>query len=260
MPRTWRRWPASWPSTSARGRRRQALTSKAVHYLLLAGDQARLAYAHREAIDYYSRALALQKEQGEYELAGRTLMKLGLVYHTSFDFAQARQAFEEGFGQWQQAGKRELPTALPPAPHALRIRWRCPYTLDPGLCDEYVSALVVEQMFSGLVSTAPDLDVVPEVAQRWQVLEGGRRYRFHLRPDARWSDGTPLTAHDFEYAWKRVLDPATCAFPPSCWRSRERGLSTRGRPRTRSRSGCGRSTTGPSTSSLRSRSATFSTC
>jgi oligopeptide transport system substrate-binding protein len=64
-----------------------------------------------------------------------------------------------------------------------------------------------------LVSTAPDLDVVPEVAQRWQVLEGGRRYRFHLRPDARWSDGTPLTAHDFEVAWKRVLHPATGGIP-----------------------------------------------
>lgn len=186
---------------------------RAVRYLLLAGDQARLAYAHREAIDYYNQALALQKEQGEYELAGRTLMKLGLVYHTRFDFAQARRAFEEGFAQWQQTGKREPRLSQPPAPHALRIRWRCPYTLDPGLCAEYVSALVVEQMFSGLVSTAPNLDVVPEVAQRWQVLEGGRRYRFHLRPDARWSDGAPLTAHDFEVAWKRVLHPATGRIP-----------------------------------------------
>ncbi len=191
----------------------KALAAKAVRYLLLAGDQARLAYAHRETIDYYTQALALQEEQGEYEQAGRTLMKLGLAHHTRFDFAQARRAFEEGFAQWQQAGKREPRLSGPPAPHPLRIRWRCPYTLDPGQCAEYVSALVVQQMFSGLVSTAPDLDVVPEVAQRWQVLEGGRRYRFHLRPDARWSDGTPLTAHDFEYAWKRVLHPATGGIP-----------------------------------------------
>jgi ABC-type transport system substrate-binding protein/DNA-binding SARP family transcriptional activator len=191
----------------------RALAAKAIRYLLLAGDQARLAYAHRETIEYYQQALALQKDQGEYEQAGRTLMKLGLAHHTSFDFAQARRAFEEGFAQWQQAGKRDLPTALPPAPHALRIRWRCPYALDPRLCGDYVSGMVVEQMFSGLVSAAPDLDVVPEVAQRWQVLEGGLRYRFHLRPDARWSDGTPLTAHDFAYAWKRVLHPATGGIP-----------------------------------------------
>jgi adenylate cyclase len=58
----------------------KALAVKAVRYLLLAGDQARMAYAHREAIDYYNQALALQKEQRQYEQAGRTLMKLGLAY------------------------------------------------------------------------------------------------------------------------------------------------------------------------------------
>jgi ABC-type oligopeptide transport system substrate-binding subunit/DNA-binding SARP family transcriptional activator len=185
------------------------LGEKVIRYLLLAGDQARLAYAHSEAINYYQQALALQKERGEYEQAGRTLMKLGLVHHTRFDFAQARTAFEEGFAQWQEAGRRDLPLSRPPAPHPLHMRWRCPYTLDPALSGDYVSSLVIRQVFSGLVSTAPDLDVVPEVAQHWEVSEGGRRYRFHLRPDARWSDGTPLTAHDFEYAWKRVLDPAS---------------------------------------------------
>jgi len=189
----------------------RALTPKAVHYLLLSGDQARLAYAHREAIEYYTQALALQKEQGEYEQAGRTLMKLGLVYHTGFDFEQARRAFEEGFAQWQQVGKQEPRMSRPAAPHALRIRWRSPYTLDPALARDYISHMVIDQMFSGLVAVEPDLDIVPELAQRWEVLEGGRRYRFHLRRDACWSDGAPLTAHDFEYAWKRVLDPATGA-------------------------------------------------
>ncbi|MFN2165771.1 MAG: AAA family ATPase, partial [Anaerolineae bacterium] len=183
-----------------------ALTTKTVQYLLLAGDQARLAYAQREAINYYQQALRLQKEDGDYEQAARTLMKLALAHHISFDFAQSRRAFAEAFSQWQKAGRRELDTALSPALQPLCIRWRCPYTLDPAVCGEYVSSLVLDQIFSGLVSTSPDLDVVPEVAQSWQVLEGGRRYRFHLRPDARWSDGMPLTAHDFEYAWKRVLD------------------------------------------------------
>jgi ABC-type oligopeptide transport system substrate-binding subunit/DNA-binding SARP family transcriptional activator len=189
----------------------KALAPKVVRYLLLAGDQARLAYAHQEAIQYYSEALALQKEPGEYEQAARTLMKLGLTYHTSFDFARAHTAFQEGFAQWQQAGRGDSPLSRPPAPHALRIRWRCPYTLDPALCGEYVSSLVINQVFSGLVSTSPDLDIVPEVAQRWEVFEGGRRYRFYLRPDALWSDGTRVTAHDFEYAWKRVLHPGTGA-------------------------------------------------
>lgn len=186
----------------------EALAQKAVRYLLLAGDQARLAYARREAIDYYSQALALQKEQGEYEGAARTLMKLGLVHETHFDFTQARQAFDEAFALRQQASTRRADTSRSPAPHPLRIRWRSPYGLDPAFNREYASAVVLYQLFSGLVSEGPDLDLVPEVARRWEVSEGGCRYRFYLRPNARWSDGTPLTARDFEYAWKRQLDPA----------------------------------------------------
>lgn len=187
----------------------RTLVAKAIRYLLLAGDRARLAYANREAIDYYNQALVFQKEQSEYEQAGRTLMKLGLAYHNALAFKAAHQAYEEGFAFWQRTGLRSLPTALPPVPHALRFRWRCPHTLDPGLFNDVVSHLVVSQVFSGLVATTPDLDVVPEVAQSWQILEGGRRYRFHLHPDVRWNDGAPLTAHDFVYAWKRVLNPET---------------------------------------------------
>jgi ABC-type oligopeptide transport system substrate-binding subunit len=54
-----------------------------------------------------------------------------------------------------------------------------------------------------------EADVVPGVAQSWDVLDGGRTYVFHLRDDVRWSDGVPVTAGDFEFAWKRVLNPAT---------------------------------------------------
>ena len=187
------------------------IEDKAVAYLSLAGDQARLAYAHQEAIEYYTQALALQKEGSEYEQAGRTLMKLALAYHTRFDFAQAHRAFEEGFAQWQRAGSTEPHTSLPPAPHALRIRWSGPFTLDPGLCEEWVSSPVIDHMFRGLVSLGPDLGLVPELARSWQVLDEGYRYLFHLRRDARWSDGTPVTAHDFEYAWKRVLDPSAAS-------------------------------------------------
>ncbi len=46
------------------------------------------------------------------------------------------------------------------------------------------------------------------MARGWEVSERGRKYIFHLRDDVRWSDGTPVTAGDFEYAWKRALDPA----------------------------------------------------
>jgi len=58
---------------------------------------------------------------------------------------------------------------------------------------------------------SPELEVLPQAASHWEVSEEGRRYRFHLRDDLRWTDGQPVTAHDFEYAWKRVLDPTTAS-------------------------------------------------
>jgi ABC-type oligopeptide transport system substrate-binding subunit/DNA-binding SARP family transcriptional activator len=187
------------------------IQDKAVTYLLLAGDQARLAYAHQQAIAYYTQALALQRDEREYEQAGRTLMKLALAHHAQFDFAQAHRAFEQGFAQWQRATSIGPSTLLPSAPHALRIRWSGPFTLDPGLAEDWVSSSVIDQVFSGLVSLSPDLGLVPELAHSWQVLDKGYRYLFHLRREACWSDGTPVTARDFEYAWKRVLDPSAAS-------------------------------------------------
>ena len=67
-----------------------------------AGDQARLAYAPQEAIDYYRRALAFLREENAHEQTARMLMKLGLTHHIAFDFASARQAYEEAFILWQR--------------------------------------------------------------------------------------------------------------------------------------------------------------
>jgi ABC-type oligopeptide transport system substrate-binding subunit/class 3 adenylate cyclase len=184
-------------------------TVEAIEYLMQAGDRARALYAHREAIVAYQRALALLKEQEDHERAARTMMKLGLTYHTAFQFRQARQAYEEGFALWQRAGEVEPAAPLRPAPHALRLPVFEPVTLDPGLASDLTSAVAIRQLFSGLVELSPASDVLPDVARSWEVLEGGRQYVFHLREDVRWSDGAPVTAHDFEYAWKRVLNPAT---------------------------------------------------
>jgi ABC-type oligopeptide transport system substrate-binding subunit/serine/threonine protein kinase len=184
-------------------------TEEAVKYLLEAGGRARGLYAHQEAIQAYERALALLTEMGDEERAARTLMKLGLTYHTAFDFQRARQAHEEGFRLWQHAASILPAKPLPLAPHALRLHWENPRTLDPGLANDVRSSTIIHQIFSGLVAETAELDVVPDVAASWEVLDGGCRYLFHLRPDVAWSDGVPVTAHDFQYAWRRVLDPAT---------------------------------------------------
>jgi ABC-type oligopeptide transport system substrate-binding subunit/DNA-binding SARP family transcriptional activator len=186
---------------------------KAIDYLLAAGDKARDLYAHQEAADFYQRALSFLREQGSAgrERAARTLMKLGLTYHLAFDFRQAHRSYEEGFALWQwSATERPAP---PPAPHALRlIHSGAPHSLDPSWAGDAKSVYVIDQLFSGLVALSPELDIMPEIARSWEVLEGGRSYIFHLRDDITWSDGLPLTAEDFVYGWQRVLHPATQSF------------------------------------------------
>jgi ABC-type oligopeptide transport system substrate-binding subunit/class 3 adenylate cyclase len=185
---------------------------KAVEYLLQAGDQARLAYACQEASGYYNRAIPLLEKQGKHDLAARTLMKLGLTYDLAFDFRRSRKAYVQGFALWQRAAaeKEDLPTA----PHPLRLPASDPPTLDSTKADLLISSAKIIQLFSGLVELKPDVGVVPDVAETWQVLDGGSRYLFHLRKDVRWSDGRPVIAKDFEFAWKRVLgDHSTFSIP-----------------------------------------------
>jgi ABC-type oligopeptide transport system substrate-binding subunit/class 3 adenylate cyclase/ABC-type transporter Mla MlaB component len=180
---------------------------QAIHYLLMAGDQARTSYAYEEAIDFYERALTLQKEQGYADKAARTLMKLGLTYHAHLDFQRAHEAYVEGFDLWRQVGETPPDDSIPPAPHPLRISSYYPPTLDSTRAYDVISDNVIIHLFSGLVELTPGLDIIPDVARSWDVLESGRRYIFHLREDAAWSDGKQVTAGDFEYAWKRILEP-----------------------------------------------------
>ncbi len=83
-----------------------------------------------------------------------------------------------------------------------------PEGIDP-LFTTSTSALQIQQaLFEGLTSPDPrDLSPQPGVAERWEVDADGLRYRFFLRESARWSDGAPLTASDFLFAWRRMLDP-----------------------------------------------------
>jgi oligopeptide transport system substrate-binding protein len=64
-------------------------------------------------------------------------------------------------------------------------------------------------MFSGLVQYDEGANIVPDVAERWEISRDGLRYTFRLRSDVTWSDGHPVTAHDFVTSYRRALDPAT---------------------------------------------------
>jgi len=183
-------------------------TEQGVDYLLLAGDQARSQYAHQEAIDNYLQALDFAKETEDNARSARILMKLGLTYHNAFQYRESRQAYEEGFIYMQRYPEGSDSHEKSPAPHPLRVPSLPPLTFDPGTVFDTTSATFIAELFSGLVQLTPELSIVPDVARSWDVLQGGREYRFHLRDDVAWSDGHPLTASDFEFAWKRVLDPA----------------------------------------------------
>jgi len=81
-----------------------------------------------------------------------------------------------------------------------------PETFDPGRMSGSVEGRIAYDLFEGLISPGPgDSDVRPGVAERWEMSEDGFTYRFFLRNDARWSNGDPVTAHDFAYAWLRIL-------------------------------------------------------
>jgi ABC-type oligopeptide transport system substrate-binding subunit/class 3 adenylate cyclase len=182
---------------------------KAIAYLLRGGDQARMVYAHEEAIDYYQRALVFLKQRGDDEQAARTLMKVGLVHTAAFQPRQAREAYDEGFGLWGPGRPRgELAERRKPF-GGLRFAVEEPLTLDPGRAGDDISAFMAGQLFEGLVEVDEDYNVLPAVAARWEMDHHGKRYLFHLHEGLRWSDGTRLTASDFEHAWKRNLDPAT---------------------------------------------------
>ena len=84
-------------------------------------------------------------------------------------------------------------------------------TLDPQLNEEVAGFHVIRDLFEGLLSQDGDGNLVPGVATAYAASDGNRIYTFTLRKNARWSNGDPVTAHDFVYAWRRAADPATAS-------------------------------------------------
>ncbi|MBV9355690.1 MAG: peptide ABC transporter substrate-binding protein [Chloroflexi bacterium] len=82
-----------------------------------------------------------------------------------------------------------------------------PDQIDPQRSSFNVDAAVVRQVFEPLLRFGPDLTPQPAAAASYDISPDGKTYTFHLRPDGKYSDGQPVRAQDFEYAWKRILDP-----------------------------------------------------
>lgn len=85
-----------------------------------------------------------------------------------------------------------------------------PKTIDPALNTAADGHQIISTVFEGLCRLDEHEQAIPGMAESWEISEDNLTYTFHLR-DAKWSDGQPVKAGDFVYAWKRVVDPATAA-------------------------------------------------
>ena len=101
-----------------------------------------------------------------------------------------------------------VPTVAP-GEATLRLWGAEPVTLDPALVEDAASAEYIQKIFCGLVGLNENLEVVPELAERWEISEDGRIYTFYIRRNARFHNGKPVTAWDFKYSLERALDPET---------------------------------------------------
>jgi oligopeptide transport system substrate-binding protein len=99
-----------------------------------------------------------------------------------------------------------------PAPAAEMVLHRGngtePETIDPQKSTGVTEANIEYELFEGLTTYSVDGDVVPGAAESWEISDDGKTYTFHLRKDGKWSNGDPVTAGDFVYAFRRLLDPA----------------------------------------------------
>ena len=86
-----------------------------------------------------------------------------------------------------------------------------PETIDPALNSAADSANMIMHAFETLLIVDKDNKIVPGQAESYEVSDDGLTYTFHLRDGLKWSDGTPLTANDFVFSWKRLSDPNVAA-------------------------------------------------
>ena len=85
-----------------------------------------------------------------------------------------------------------------------------PQTLDPALAQGNWEDNIIGDLMMGLTTEDVNSNAIPGAAERWEISPDGLTWTFHLR-DHQWSDGRPVTAEDFVYGWRRLLDPKTAS-------------------------------------------------
>ncbi len=109
-------------------------------------------------------------------------------------------------GVWSSLAER-----LPPADFTFANESEVK-SIDPALVTGQPEGRIAYALFDGLVRNDPEtLEPLPGIAKRWEISDDKLTYKMFLRDDARWSDGSPVTAQDFHYSWRRLLNPRTAA-------------------------------------------------
>lgn len=88
-------------------------------------------------------------------------------------------------------------------------------SLDPQIVEDVSGSEVARDLFEGLLNQDASGALIPGVAETWEASDGNLTWTFHLRDNAKWSNGDPVVASDFVYAWKRLANPETAS--PYAW-------------------------------------------
>ena len=119
----------------------------------------------------------------------------------------------------EATGEASIGSQVPQGGTLMRL-WSDPPTLDPHLTGDVTSAVIIVEVFGGLVTIEPQnpgnikdqqLEIVGDLAESWDISNGGKTYTFHLRKNAKFHNGKPVTAQDVKWSLERATDPATQA-------------------------------------------------
>lgn len=177
--------------------------ARAIRFLELAGDRARELWALDEAITHYWDLVALLEAAGRDSAAAETLFKLGLTLHTAMRYREANEVWQRAF-----ATRPKPEPVSAPASALLRIAsFPIPISADPHRTIRWSDIQLGMELNDRLVEARPNFNLVPSLAESWEVSDDGLRYRFRLREDAAWNDGRPLRASEIEQAIRHRLDP-----------------------------------------------------
>ncbi len=90
-----------------------------------------------------------------------------------------------------------------------------PTTLDPALIVDVTGGLIAAKLFNGLVRLDEKLNVIPDIAERWEIKQEGTEYLFFLKHNVKFPNNRGVTAYDIKYSFKRILDPGGRS--PNSW-------------------------------------------